>query len=468
MYPTESLYFIHLLPMKSTLLFLSVFLSANLFGQNVNIPDTNFKNYLVNNIAINTNSDSEIQVSEANAFAGAIDCSSQNILDLTGIEAFTVLTELKCFNNQLASLDVSSNNALTFLHCQGNQLISLDLSSNIVLETIYCGLNQLAYLDLPNSSTLTFLDCFGNQLTSLDVYQNTALGMMGCGANQLTSLNLSNNTYLSVLNCDNNLLECLNVKNGNNQYFINLYASGNPNLTCIEVDDVNYSTNNWTNIDPQTSFSTDCNNNGCSCTPTSSTDTQSACDSYTWVDGNTYITSNNSATYTTSNAAGCDSTVTLDLTINPTPDNSITQNGGSLTATQTGATYQWIDCDNFFVPVIGEVNQTFFPSLSGYYAVEVTIGDCSSTSECRLVEFTGIDEIESLISVHPNPTKDEVTLSIGTELLGTGFVVTDNAGRIILTDTFKSTKQTVNLSGFNNGLYFITTDKESPVKIIKQ
>ena len=468
MYPTESLYFIHLLPMKSTLLFLSVFLSANLFGQNVNIPDTNFKNYLVNNIAINTNSDSEIQVSEANAFAGAIDCSSQNILDLTGIEAFTVLTELKCFNNQLASLDVSSNNALTFLHCQGNQLISLDLSSNIVLETIYCGLNQLAYLDLPNSSTLTFLDCFGNQLTSLDVYQNTALGMMGCGANQLTSLNLSNNTYLSVLNCDNNLLECLNVKNGNNQYFINLYASGNPNLTCIEVDDVNYSTNNWTNIDPQTSFSTDCNNNGCSCTPTSSTDTQSACDSYTWVDGNTYITSNNSATYTTSNSAGCDSTITLNLTISPTPDNSITQNGGSLTATQTGATYQWIDCDNFFVPVIGEVNQTFFPSLSGYYAVEVTIGDCSSTSECRLVEFTGIDEIESLISVHPNPTKDEVTLSIGTELLGTGFVVTDNAGRIILTDTFKSTKQTVNLSGFNNGVYFITTDKESPVKIIKQ
>ena len=454
--------------MKSTLLFLSVFLSANLFGQNVNIPYTNFKNYLVNNIAINTNSDSEIQVSEANAFAGAIDCSSQNILDLTGIEAFTVLTELKCFNNQLASLDVSSNNALTFLHCQGNQLISLDLSSNIVLETIYCGLNQLAYLDLPNSSTLTFLDCFGNQLTSLDVYQNTALGMMGCGANQLTSLNLSNNTYLSVLNCDNNLLECLNVKNGNNQYFINLYASGNPNLTCIEVDDVNYSTNNWTNIDPQTSFSTDCNNNGCSCTPTSSTDTQSACDSYTWVDGNTYITSNNSATYTTSNAAGCDSTITLNLTISPTPDNSITQNGGSLTATQTGATYQWIDCDNFFVPVIGEVNQTFFPSLSGYYAVEVTIGDCSSTSECRLVEFTGIDEIESLISVHPNPTKDEVTLSIGTELLGTGFVVTDNAGRIILTDTFKSTKQTVNLSGFNNGVYFITTDKESPVKIIKQ
>jgi len=115
------------------------------------------------------------------------------------------------------------------------------------------------------------------------------------------------------------------------------------------------------------------------------------------------------------------------------------------------------------------VNQTFFPSLSGYYAVEVTIGDCSSTSECRLVDFTGIDEIESIISVHPNPTKDEVTLSIGTALLETEFVVTDNAGRIVLTDTLKSTEQKVNLSGFDNGIYFIRTDKESqPVKIIKQ
>ncbi|MDC1384754.1 DUF1566 domain-containing protein [Crocinitomicaceae bacterium] len=56
------------------------------------------------------------------------------------------------------------------------------------------------------------------------------------------------------------------------------------------------------------------------------------------------------------------------------------------------------------------MNQTFFPSLSGYYAVEVTIGDCSSTSECRLVDFTGIDEIESIISVHPNPTKDELNV----------------------------------------------------------
>ena len=45
-------------------------------------------------------------------------------------------------------------------------------------------------------------------------------------------------------------------------------------------------------------------------------DTHEACDSYTWIDGNTYTESNNTATHTLTNAAGCDSIVTLNLTIN--------------------------------------------------------------------------------------------------------------------------------------------------------
>ena len=265
--------------MKTTLLFLSVFLSANLFGQNVYIPDANFKAYLVGNSAINTNSDTEIQLSEASTFTGTIDCNGQNIYDLTGIEAFTALTELYCLTNyltslnvssngaleklhcsgnQIPSLDISSNTALTYLNCQGNQIGSLDLSNSTALEEINCGLNQLTSLDLSSNTSLTFLDCFGNQLTSLDVSNNTSLGLMGCGSNQLASLDVSNNTVLTALSCINNQLECLNFKNGNNTYLISLSASGNPNLTCIEVDDANYSTANWTAVDSQTFFSEDC------------------------------------------------------------------------------------------------------------------------------------------------------------------------------------------------------------------
>lgn len=46
------------------------------------------------------------------------------------------------------------------------------------------------------------------------------------------------------------------------------------------------------------------------------TDVINACDSHTWIDGVTYTSSNNTATYTLTNASGCDSTVTLNLTIN--------------------------------------------------------------------------------------------------------------------------------------------------------
>lgn len=51
------------------------------------------------------------------------------------------------------------------------------------------------------------------------------------------------------------------------------------------------------------------------CTPTGSTNTVVACDSYTWIDGVTYTSSNNTATHTLSTTAGCDSIVSLDLTI---------------------------------------------------------------------------------------------------------------------------------------------------------
>ena len=64
-------------------------------------------------------------------------------------------------------------------------------------------------------------------------------------------------------------------------------------------------------------------------------DTQVHCDTYTWIDGNTYTSSNNTATYTLSNAAGCDSVVTLDLNIN-------NSNTGVDTQVHCGE-YTWID-----------------------------------------------------------------------------------------------------------------------------
>ena len=187
------------------------------FGQpTVNIPDANFKAYLVGEPLINTNGDSEIQQSEATAFNGTISCYYMNISDLTGIENFTALTTLFCYENQLTSLDVSQNTALT---------------------TLFCDFNQLTSLDVSGATDLYFLQCQSNQLTSLDVRTNTALQYLYCYSNQLTSLD---------------------VRNGNNVNFAYFNATVNPNLSCISVDDSIYSSNNWTSIDPWQYFSKNC------------------------------------------------------------------------------------------------------------------------------------------------------------------------------------------------------------------
>lgn len=94
--------------------FIAMYSTSN--AQNVSIPDANFKAALVANSSINTNSDAEIQVSEASAYTGGVSVANQGIQDLTGIEAFTEIVALQAFgNSSLTSIDVSQNTKLTQL-----------------------------------------------------------------------------------------------------------------------------------------------------------------------------------------------------------------------------------------------------------------------------------------------------------------------------------------------------------------
>ena len=133
------------------------------------------------------------------------------------------------------------------------------------------------------------------------------------------------------------------------------------------------------------------------------TDTQIACDSYTWIDGNTYNANNNVATFTLTNALGCDSVVTLDLTISPI-DITTTAAGLTITASQVGVTYQWIDCNNSDAAISGETGQSYTAIANGDYAVILTGADCIDTSDSVTIAGVGIDETRDLnVSIYPNP-----------------------------------------------------------------
>lgn len=183
-----------------------------------------------------------------------------NLLTSLDVSQNTSLLELQCVNMSISSLDLTQNTSLTHLTCLNNPITSLDLTQNTLLTHLTCTSNLLSSLDLSLNTNLKSLYCGGNSLTTLPLSQNTLLEALYCGYNQLTSLDLSQNASLQHLHCPQNQLECLNLKNGNNIILSYLEATDNPNLSCIEVDDVTWSTSNWFNIDAQTTFSENCNN----------------------------------------------------------------------------------------------------------------------------------------------------------------------------------------------------------------
>lgn len=158
--------------MKKTLLLFSFLIATawcSIHAQ-INIPDANFKAYLVGDPAINTNGDSEISVAEAQAFSGELLINGLSISDLTGIEEFINITRLDCYNNNLTSLDVSNNLALTRLHCAANQIETLDISANTSITDIQCHNNGVLYeLNIANgnNSNFAWMKAYGNSLSCI-------------------------------------------------------------------------------------------------------------------------------------------------------------------------------------------------------------------------------------------------------------------------------------------------------------
>ncbi|MNJ84228.1 hypothetical protein D3C87_16760 [compost metagenome] len=241
--------------------------------------------------------------------------------------------------------------------------------------------------------------------------------------------------------------------------------------------------------------------------PNTGIDTQVACGSFTWINGVVYTASTNTPTFTVTNASGCDSVVTLNLTINQPTTSSVTvsscgaytwplngqtytasgayndtltnaancdsiitlnltvipfsvsatDNGNGTFTASAGTSYQWINCTTN-TPVAGATAQTFTPSVNGSYAVIITTGICSDTSNCITITNVGIKENSvSNISVHPNPTHDFVVVTMDE---GTATVdVFDAQGKLVQTSQIKSGDQ-IDLGAYERGVYTLKIKTE--------
>ena len=178
-----------------------------------------------------------------------------------------------------------------------------------------------------------------------------------------------------------------------------------------------------------------------------------ACSSYTTPDGGETFEDSGTYTFVVPNAAGCDSVVTLHLSIIG-PDDHITINDNYLSAYQDSAQYQWMDCEsNTLIP--GEIEQDFYPSRTGSYAAIVTLNNCVDTTDCVELMLVSSNEphTQSMIRLYPNPTQGEILIDMGALRDRIQLKITDVYGRELESITYVQVQSIPYTLRFPQGIY---------------
>jgi hypothetical protein len=171
---------------------------------------------------------------------------------------------------------------------------------------------------------------------------------------------------------------------------------------------------------------------------------------YTWDTSGVYLD-------TISNSNGCDSILTINLVIQQI-DTSVANLGATLmaTASSTGTTYQWLDCNNAFAPITGATNQSYTPTITGDYAVEINQNGCSDTSFCHEVIIVGnTHPIPSAIAIYPNPTDGRVIIDLGEPRKNVRILVYDISGKMIREEKPGTMKRSEVLLTNRPGVYLV-------------
>lgn len=468
------------------------------------------------------NSLSNLNISKNTALT-YLNCSSNQLKNLN-ISNNTALATLSTDNNQLTSLDASNNTALKTLLCASNNVLAnLNVSKNTALTYLKCDTNKLTSLDVSNNTALTYLNCNANRLTSLYTEKNVSLNILSVAVNQLTNLNLSKNVALTELYCsvnqltnldlsknialtnfscsENPLLTSLNLKNGKNTLLksSNLQFIYNPNLTCIQVDDVAYSNANWsTKKDTIASYNTYCPSYfaqipdqnfeqklidlGIDTDGLNGKITISDVSSFTDLDlsnsnikdltGIEIFTSLKNLNCSNNQLTSLDLSKNTNLQILSITNNPlvylnlkngnnknliITSGTGKKTVNTSGTTFLGITtlgCIKVDDAAYSNANWSRIKEASTTYSETCTLG----------LEDSVLDKI----TIHPNPTKGE--LHINNTLLDKATVY-NSLGQLVKTFTLDSanTNNTINLSGLPKGVYYvylIHQDTASAKKVI--
>ena len=153
--------------------------------------------------------------------------------------------------------------------------------------------------------------------------------------------------------------------------------------------------------------------------------------------------------------------------------NTVVVSGMQMTANQSSATYQWIDCKNGNALINGATAQSYTAPNDGEYAVIITRNGCSDTSNCITINNADIENLNLVnVQLYPNPVVSILTVDFGQPINLDVIELTDALGRIIQTfKNFNGNQIHIDLEKESNGVYFLNLNLDQNTKtlrIIKQ
>jgi hypothetical protein len=198
---------------------------------------------------------------------------------------------------------------------------------------------------------------------------------------------------------------------------------------------------------------------------TTSSITQAACLTYE-LNGQVY---NQSGVYTQTlvNALGCDSILTLNLTINGLPSIPFVNVGGDnllSTPLVANTTYQWVYCPSG-LSISNQNDTSYLPNVNGSYAVEASNACGTVVSECVTIDNMGIEEVNNPLVIYPNPTPNVLYVQ-GISASETNYHLFDNQSKLLKEGKLTSIANAISLFELPSGLYHLYIGKHI-FKIIK-
>ncbi|MFW6327191.1 MAG: T9SS type A sorting domain-containing protein [Bacteroidota bacterium] len=159
---------------------------------------------------------------------------------------------------------------------------------------------------------------------------------------------------------------------------------------------------------------------------------------------------------------GCDSANAIHLWVD-TLNADFDIQGDTAFANPGYAYYQWLNCDSSFKEISGANSNVFIPKQDGNYAVEIATNNCIDTSSCKSIIASNINKISTpgTIRIFPNPVKDYFNIEGLSKNHTYSLNIFSVNSTLIYEKSINKQQSSVNIEAIKPGIYFLVISSDS-------